>query len=118
MKRRLQIVAFLLSFAASPLVALAHTHLEKSIPAANSAGPAPKQIDLEFSEAAQLTALVLQQDGKKGEQKIGPLPAKAQTHIQIPAPMLSAGKYALKWRALSDDGHVMSGTVHFTVAGK
>jgi methionine-rich copper-binding protein CopC len=33
----------------------------------------------------------------------------------VPLPKLAAGDYVLTWRALSDDSHVTSGTVKFSV---
>ncbi len=103
----------LLAFAVS---AEAHTHLKQSTPAEGSVlEAAPANIVLKFSEAARVTALSLQQDGKAA-QKLAPLPSEPTAEVTVPAPKLSAGKYVIAWRVVSDDNHIMSGTLHFTVA--
>jgi copper resistance protein C len=101
-----------------PLLAQAHTHLQKSTPAANSTGAAPGQIMLQFSEATRLTALTVQKEGGQEGRKLGPLPMEPDKVIHLAAPKLDPGAYVLSWRALGDDGHVMSGTLRFTVVAK
>lgn len=101
-----------------PIFAQAHGHLEKSMPADGSKSAAPDHVMLEFSEAVQVTALSIQKDGSKDEQKIAPLPTKPTEMVNVPAPKLEPGVYTLKWRALGDDHHVASGVVHFTVVAK
>lgn len=94
---------------------LAHTHLVKAVPADGSTVSAsPPKFVLTFAEPAKLTALSLQKDAEPAK-KIGPLPQTPSAEISIPAPQLTAGKYVLSWRAVSDDGHVMPGKVTFTV---
>jgi methionine-rich copper-binding protein CopC len=101
-----------------PALALAHAHLEMSIPAANGTVAAmPAQVMLHFSEAVKMTALSIQMEGSKDKQEIK-VPAEAKAVIQVDAPKLGAGVYMLNWRGMSDDGHVMNGTVRFTVSGK
>jgi copper resistance protein C len=110
--------ALLALFGLLPLLAQAHTHLQKSTPAADSVGAAPEQLVLQFSEATRLTALTLQKDGGQEARKLGPLPAQPDKLIHLAAPKLDPGAYVLGWRALGDDGHVMSGTLRFTVVAK
>jgi methionine-rich copper-binding protein CopC len=110
--------ALLALFGLLPLLAQAHTHLQKSTPAANSTGAAPEQLMLQFSEATRLTALTLQKEGVPEARKLGPLPAQPDKLIHLAAPRLDPGAYVLSWRALGDDGHVMSGTLRFTVVAK
>jgi methionine-rich copper-binding protein CopC len=75
----------------------AHTHLKEAQPAEGSVLNAPPaNIVLKFSEAARLTALTLQKDGG-AEEKLAP------------------GKYVVSYRVVSDDNHIMSGKIHFTV---
>ena len=93
----------------------AHATLQKSEPVANSTvAPAPKNVELEFSEAVQVTALTLQAGDAKA-QAIGPLPKAAASNIVVPLPSLPAGSYTIAWRALSSDSHVMSGKILFKV---
>ena len=97
--------------------AQAHTHLKQSTPAEGSVVTvSPSNIVLKFSEAARVTALTLQKNGETATQKLAPLPIEAATEVTVPAPKLVAGKYAVTWRVVSDDNHIMSGTLHFTVA--
>jgi copper transport protein len=100
-----------------PLLAMAHAHLEQSEPADGAVIPvAPAQIVLHFSEAAQLTALSLQQQGQSTVRKLGPLSRDPATRISVPSPPLEPGGYELRYRVISADGHVMAGSVHFTIA--
>ncbi len=102
-----------LALAALAAAAIAHAHLQKSSPADNSviAAPPPSLV-LNFSEAARLTALSIRKDSEP-EQKLKPLPTAAAQQISVPLPPLTPGGYSVAWRVLSDDGHVMSGTLHF-----
>ena len=70
---------------------------------------------LNFSEAARVTALSIQK-GSEPEQKLKPLPTIATAQISVPLPQLTPGTYSVSWRVVSDDGHVMSGALHFTLA--
>jgi len=113
MKSYLSLIAAL-SFAVAG-VAHAHAHLEKSQPASNSTvSVLPKNVVLEFNEAVQVTALTLQM-GDGAAQDLGPLPKTPAKEITVPMPTVAAGSYIIKWRALGDDNHVMSGKVLFKV---
>ena len=92
----------------------AHAHLTAAVPAEGSAGKAPEHIVLTFSESARITAMSLQREGEE-PRKLAPLPAEMAARITIPLPKLLPGKYTLSWRAVGDDGHVVPGTLHFTV---
>ena len=104
--------AALLSLASA---AHAHSHLKSSMPADGSTVMAPKQIMLMFSAAARVTALTIQKDGE-AEQKLAPLPSEPAAHVMVRAPKLTPGKYTVTYRILSNDNHVMSGKLHFTVS--
>lgn len=96
-------------------VANAHAHLHMSTPANHSTvAVAPKQITLEFNEAVQLTGLTVQKGDSKASD-LGPLPATAMKAYTFTLPALDAGNYIVKWRALSDDGHVMADKILFTI---
>ena len=100
-----------------PIAAAAHAHLQQSLPAEGSVvSSAPAQFMLKFSEAAQLTALSLQKQGEPQAQKIQPLPTAASAEISVAAPRRDPGIYELRYRVVSADSHVVSGSVHFTVA--
>lgn len=104
-------IASVLLFCA--VTAHAHAHLSASVPPEGSSGKAPEQIGLTFSEAARITAMTLQKEGEASRKL--PLPANSAAHITVPLPKLPPGRYTLSWRMLSDDGHVTSGSLHFTV---
>lgn len=113
--KTLKIIAGLVSMAVVA-VAYAHAHLHSSTPADGSVvTSAPSSITLRFSEAGRVTAAWIQKDDEP-KQKLGPLPETAAPEVSIPVPALSAGHYAVSWRVLSDDGHVMAGQIHFTLA--
>ena len=97
-------------------VAHAHARLHKSDPADNSTITAvPKNLALEFNEAVKLTALSLQKGDEKAQQ-LGPLPTTAAKQITVAMPSVAPGSYIVKWRAMSDDNHIMAGKLLFTVA--
>ena len=94
----------------------AHAHLVTSTPAEGAVLPAPPQaVALTFSEGAQFTLVSLQK-GADPKQSITPLPPAAANTATVPMPALTPGSYTLSWRVLSNDGHVASGTLHFSVA--
>lgn len=98
-------------------LAEAHTQVKQTMPAEGSTVQAPRQLMFMFSEAARLTALGIEKEGEAA-QKIEPLPAAASAHVMVAAPQLSAGKYTVTWRAMGTDGHIVSGSLHFTVSDK
>ena len=107
---------FGLALVTSAVTASAHAHLQKSSPADNSViTTSPSVLVLNFSEAARLTALSIQK-GSESEQKLKLLPATAAQQISVPLPQLTPGTYSVSWYVVSDDGHVMSGALHFTLA--
>jgi copper transport protein len=95
--------------------AFAHAHLQQATPADGAVlTQAPARFSLKFNEPATLTALSVQKDGQAA-QKIAGLPAKAAAQFDIPAPTLDAGSYTLSFRVLSDDNHVVAGTIKFKI---
>jgi methionine-rich copper-binding protein CopC len=101
------------------LPADAHTRMLESTPADGSTlQAAPRQLQLTYSEAVHLTALTIQAAGEAAPRKLGPLPQQAAAKFTIDLPTLAAGSYQLKWRALSDDHHVASGSISFVVKAK
>jgi copper transport protein len=100
-----------------PAAALAHTHLVRSSPAENAVlDKSPASATLVFAEAVTITAVNIQSAGGV-KTRVQPLPANPIAEPSMPLPPLVPGHYTLSWRALSDDGHIMAGTIHFTVGG-
>jgi methionine-rich copper-binding protein CopC len=105
-----------LTLVAFGVAANAHAHLQKSSPADNSVITAsPPNLVLNFSEAARLTALSIQKD-EEPKQNLKPLPSTSAQQISVALPPLRPGKYSVNWRVVSDDGHMMAGALHFTLA--
>jgi methionine-rich copper-binding protein CopC len=105
-----------LTLVAFGVAADAHAHLQKSSPADNSViTTSPPNLVLNFSEAARLTALSIKKDSEPA-QNLKPLPTTAAQQISVPLPQLTSGTYSVSWRVVSDDGHIMAGALHFTLA--
>ena len=105
--------ATLLAFAS---LACAHAHLTSSVPAdASTLSSSPSGLVLNFSEAAVLTAASIQKAGA-APRKLLPLPTRAVAQVSFALPALTPGVYLVSWRALSADGHIMPGKIHFTIA--
>jgi methionine-rich copper-binding protein CopC len=98
-------------------MAHAHTRLEKAIPADNAVlSEAPRELALEFSKVARVTAVTLQRAGEEQVIKVGTLPKALATKHTIPLTALRPGKYLVNWRVVSADNHVLSGKLRFTLA--
>jgi copper resistance protein C len=96
--------------------AFGHARLQSSLPAADAQlQAAPKSLTLSFNETVRIAVLTLTIDGKEIPVSIDrSAPAAKQLTITLPA--LAAGKYQVRWSALSvDDGHVTQGTFSFAI---
>lgn len=98
--------------------ALAHTDLVKSIPAADSTGPAPKALVLTFSgkvvPAFTKFALAMR-DGKNIALTTAIAP-DAKTITCTPKQSFAPGSYKLTWHAASaEDGHRTDGSFSFQI---
>lgn len=113
-------LAMALSLHAPPV--LAHAMLVKAEPARRAAlAKAPAQVRLWFNEEvekdyAALTVL----DGNKHPltEVIPQISADDPKSIVLPLPELPPGKYTVKFRVLSVDGHVVDSFYDFTVKSK
>ncbi|MGA1754817.1 MAG: copper resistance CopC/CopD family protein [Ilumatobacteraceae bacterium] len=99
--------------------ASAHASLESSEPAPSAVLEAsPSAIRLEFTEAvtpASDAVVVYDSDGdaiRSGDARLG----KSSTSIVLDdLPELSDGLYAVAWRVVSSDGHLVQGAYTFTI---
>jgi methionine-rich copper-binding protein CopC len=98
--------------------AFGHAKLKSSAPAADSElDVAPKVLILSFDENVRLAALKLSLGDKDIPITLDRAAAAAPT-VTVTLPPLSAGKYLVKWSALSpDDGHVVKGSFSFAIRG-
>jgi methionine-rich copper-binding protein CopC len=110
MKIRILVLSMLMAVSGATL---AHTRLEASNPKDKSQVAAPKTIELTFDESVKLTSVTLQQ----GDDKARPLkvPTPYGYSFAVPLPSLTPGDYVISWSVLSDDTHVSSGKIHFSV---
>ena len=101
-----------------PAFALAHAHLVRSSPAENAVlEKPPPSATLVFAEPVTLTAVKIEStDGQKTDVKLPSTKPAAEASVALPT--LALGRYKMSWRAVSKDGHVMSGDIHFTVGAK
>ncbi len=102
--------------------ALAHAMLVKAEPARRAAlTKAPSQVRLWFNEEIEkdYASLAVQDAAKATITEIKPhVAADDPKSIVLPLPELEAGKYTVKFRVLSVDGHVVDSSYDFTVKSK
>ena len=93
----------------------AHTTVEKTKPATDAPlDSSPPTIEIQFKHAVQMTSVVVL-DAAKSERKLTFTPATSAALITINEPALQPGCNEIRWKGLSKDGHVISGTLIFAV---
>jgi hypothetical protein len=114
------VMAMAMSVHAAP--ALAHAALVKTEPPRRAVlAKAPAQVQLWFNEEIEsaYASLVVLDTGKNPVTGVKPqLASDDQKSIVLPLPELAPGKYSVKFRVLSLDGHVIQSSFDFTVKGK
>jgi methionine-rich copper-binding protein CopC len=95
----------------------AHTTVAKTRPAADTPlESSPPTIEIEFKHAMQMTSVVVLDGATKSERKLAFTPTTSAALITIKDPALQAGRNELRWKGLSKDGHVITGTLVFVVS--
>ena len=98
-------------------LALAHTKLEKSEPAAGATlTQKPKEIQLWFNEKIDQAVSKIELTSASGKVAVGPV--HVMNGKQLMAPVTGAapsGTYTVAWQTAGDDGHVVKGDFTFTV---
>jgi copper resistance protein C len=101
--------------------ALAHSMLVKAEPPRRAVlAKAPAQVRLWFNEEleGEYASLIVLDAEKHPVTEIKPQLAPDDTKsIVLPLPELTPGKYSVKFRVLSVDGHVVESSFDFTVKG-
>lgn len=101
---------------------LAHAMLVKAEPARRAAlAKAPVQVRLWFNEEVEkdyAALTVLDGDKRPLTEVIPQISADDPKSIVLPLPELPPGKYTVKFRVLSVDGHVVDSFYDFTVKSK
>jgi len=102
--------------------ALAHSMLVKAEPPRRAVlATAPAQVQLWFNEeieGAYASLVVLDAEQHPVTEVKPQLAPDDQKSIILPLPELTPGKYSVKFRVLSVDGHVVESYFDFTVKGK
>jgi len=115
-------VAIVASMWAQTSPVLAHAQLIKAEPARRAAlDKAPAQIRLWFNEEIEgaYTTLTVSGSNKKLVTDAKPkVVADDPKSIILPMPETKSGKYTVKFRVLSVDGHVVDSTFNYTVKSK
>ena len=107
----------------SPIsTALAHSMLLKAEPPRRAVlAKAPTQVRLWFNEEIEgdyATVVVLDAEKHPVTDMKPQLAPDDPKSVILPLPDLAAGKYSVKFRVLSVDGHVVESSFDFTVKGK
>jgi len=102
--------------------AMAHAALVKTEPPRRALlAKAPAEVRLWFNEDIEsaYASLVVLDTGKHPVTEVTPhLAQDDQKSLVLPLPELTPGKYSVKFRVLSLDGHVIQSSFDFTVKGK
>ncbi|MEL6372593.1 MAG: copper resistance CopC family protein [Pseudomonadota bacterium] len=109
--------ALMLALSLAP--ALAHSKIKSSVP--RSGGTVKAGLDrLEFGFRKPVRLILVRMKRTDGSAKTLPAVQRPRAKFAIDTAVaiepLSAGRYALMWTAIAKDGHVMKGTIAFTVA--
>lgn len=106
----LRVVAAALMLIAPVSAVQAHTALRSSSPESGSVlTEAPPALTLTFIEPTRLTSLVLVTSA--GETRLAFTPSGSARSFTSPRPAFTRGRNEIRWRALSQDGHVVEGSL-------
>jgi copper resistance protein C len=115
---RLLAVALLIALVAG--AALAHSFLERAEPRPGSTlKAAPTEVRLRFTErleAAFSTVQVTDEKGRRVDRGEAQTEPGSPRQLRVPLEPLGPGRYAVHWRVLSVDSHVVEGDFTFRVA--
>jgi len=102
---------------AAPLAAFAHAKIVTSTPKDGATVAAGlSDIELAFSKPMRLTLLHVRQAKNNEDVPLrSALPKTFEKAAKVAVEALPAGAYAVSWTAVSEDGHVMTGSFAFTV---
>lgn len=114
--RRLLVLGALLALAV-PAAASAHATLEKTVPAFGTrVERSPKLVALTFDQSVDALPTAIRVYTAHGRLLSGTTRSSAdRLTIAAPIPRLARGGYTVRWRAVSADGHVVSGVFTFGV---
>ena len=128
----IKIILIVLIFSLKNTVAFAHSPLKVVSPKNNEIlSQAPEQITMIFKSEAKLIKITLEKqkntkqtsmisnffskgNGENIKIKENALMQISKKH-SIELPNLTSGKYFFKWRAMSEDGHIIKGNLKFNI---
>jgi methionine-rich copper-binding protein CopC len=96
----------------------AHLKLTRSDPASGSTlTSSPTRLQLWFSEETLLPLTGITLTGPSGAVKLGAPRAGGERSlvVSVEQPALEPGPYRLAWKTAGDDGHVVQGTIDFSL---
>jgi methionine-rich copper-binding protein CopC len=118
----LSAAAMMIALSSSVPSALAHSMLVKAEPPRRAVlAKAPVQVRLWFNEEIEgdyASLAVLDAEKHPVTEAKPQLAQDDPKSIVLPLPELAPGKYSVKFRVLSVDGHVVESSFDFTVKGK
>ena len=107
--------AALITLLGSSAPVLSHTTVTGTTPGDGAVLEAsPSVIEIRFQHAARLTSVMLHHAGEP-QRRLEFTPAGSATEFELTDPRLGPGDNEIEWKALSGDGHVISGTLNYTV---
>lgn len=110
MNRLFAVVAALAIACVAAVGAAAHTSVRSSTPASGSVlTQSPPVFEVSFAERVRLTSLILA--NSKGERKLAFKPAASALRYISAKPGFALGRNEIRWTALSQDGHVINGSI-------
>jgi methionine-rich copper-binding protein CopC len=93
----------------------AHTAIAGSKPKSGSVlEKSPPVVEISFKHTAHMVSVVLHETGK-AERQLAFTPSGGATSFRVLSPNLVSGRSEIRWRALSSDGHVISGSLIFVI---
>ncbi|MGH2972948.1 MAG: copper resistance protein CopC [Gaiellaceae bacterium] len=100
-----------------PASAYAHASLQRETPGFKQRLSAPpRQVVLQFDESVDALPKAIQVFTLKGKNLAGkPRAVPSQRELVASLPRLPKGPYTVRWQALSNDGHIVSGVYTFGV---
>ena len=111
----------LVAVLAFPAILWAHARLLSSDPAGGAVlAASPTSVRLVFSERPELALASIRLAGAGDTTSLGPLERDPTDDAVVVAPIdraLAPGSYVVIWRVAARDGHIIRGTIGFTVAG-
>ena len=114
--------AWVLGLALMPTTVLAHAVLVKSVPAQRSTlAESPPRVELWFNERlepAYSHASVIDAGGAQVDLRDTLVSKEDARRLSLSLPPLQPGRYSVKFRVLSVDGHVVESTLTFTIKNR